>query len=384
MLTSTDAAEPLTASHVLQAAFPALGNEMVALAAVERAVHVIPNGAEPRWVILGNPRKALPVLRSWRPWNLSSRLRWSAVLFAASIKMLHRLPGVTSRSACIDTSYWQRNLPEFSESWTAVVHLGSPSYTRKAIVFFLGKDQAVKAVAKIPLAPAAALAILNEAAILQRMKAIEYLPRVQFQDSARGVAAQSWLDGKPVSRSFTSAHVDLLSFLANPGIATRVCDYQAEIAAQLDEHDLPFDRSVLTHGVELLSFDEPLQGFVEHRDFAPWNLKRLPDGSLGLLDWEWAVPNSLPWQDACRFFYLQDVHFNGRGNVWEALTHNRLLQRYCQRFAIPIEALPPLTMHYLLRVLCMDWQSGNTGVAQYTFTQIQLLLDIHRKTAVKT
>src|ERR1700691_2304645 len=105
MLASTDSAGPLTASRILEEAFPALGNAAGVLT-TERPVHVIPNGAEPRWVILGDPRKALPVLRSWRPWNLISRLQWSAVLFAASIKMLPRLPGVSNSTACIDSSYW--------------------------------------------------------------------------------------------------------------------------------------------------------------------------------------------------------------------------------------------------------------------------------------
>ena len=374
MLTSTELAGPLTTSHILQTSFPALDAASGASIIGEHAIHVIPQGNEPRWIILGDPRKALPVLSSWRPYTMSSRLQWSAVRFATSITMLSRLPGVVNSSARIDFSYWQRNLPEFSERWTPVVHLGTPSHTRKVIVFFLGEDQLVKAVAKVPLAPAAALAILNEASVLDCMRAAEYLPKILFQDSERGVTAQSWLDGKPASREFTSAHVDLLSFLANPDSKTRVSDYRAEISAQLDSLDMPFDRSVLAQALELLNFDEPLHGFVEHRDFAPWNLKWLPDGSLGLLDWEWAVPNGLPWQDACRFFYLNDVHFDGPGRVWEAMNANHLLRIYRQRFEIPPAALPALSMHYLLRVLCMDWQSGSPHIAQYTFRQLQLLL----------
>jgi hypothetical protein len=85
------------------------------------------------------------------------------------------------------------------------------------------------------------------------------------------------------------------------------------------------------------------------------------------------VSNSLPWQDACRFFYLDDVFFNGRGKVWETITSNPLLLNYRRKFAIPSAALPALTMHYLLRVLCMDWQSGNERLALYTFGQIKSL-----------
>jgi hypothetical protein len=382
MSTSSNFADALTTSHILKLSFPALGETSHLLGSEGHPAHTILQGGEPRWIILGDPHEALPVLRSWRPWNLKSRLQWSAVLTATSIKMLHRLPGVHNERVYIDPCYWKQSLPKFPASWNAVIHVGSRSYTRKASVFFLGSDRLVGAVAKVPLAPAAALAILNEAAILHLMKAEDYLPNVLFQDLERGATAQSWLDGKPVSSGFTAAHLDLLSLLVNPGRTTRVSDYRPAIDVQLDELDLPFERSLLSQALELLDFDEPLQGFVEHRDFAPWNLKWLPNGSLGLLDWEWAVSNSLPWQDVCRFFYLDDVHFDGPGRVWEAMNSNPLLKIYRQRFVIPPAALMALTMHYLLRVLCMDWQSGNVGLAQYTFRQIRSLLDTSKQQAL--
>jgi hypothetical protein len=65
------------------------------------------------------------------------------------------------------------------------------------------------------------------------------------------------------------------------------------------------------------------------------------------------------------------------------MTGNRLLQKYLRQFSIPTSALPALTMHYLLRVLCMDCESGNVWLARYTFRQIELLLDIRRRTAAK-
>jgi hypothetical protein len=373
----------LTTAHILEVAFPALRETATSLSAEERQVHVISQGAEPRWIIIGDPHNALSMLRSWRPWNPGSRLRWRAVLVATSMKMLPRLPGVKNSVVHIDAAYWRRILAEFPENWNAVIHVGNPSHTRKAIVFFFVRNEPVKLVAKIPLVPGGACAILNEASILGQMKAFEYLPKVLFQDSSRGVSVQSWLDGKPVSRGFTKAHVDILSTLVNQGSTTRVSDHRKEIADDLDKVDLPFDRSVLTESLDLLSYDEPLQGFVEHRDFAPWNLKWLPGGKLGLLDWEWSVAHSLPWQDACRFFYLDDALFKGHGKVWETITSNRFLLEYRRRFEIPTASLPALTMHYLLRILCTDWQSGNNDLAQHSFRQIQLLLDNHKTIAGK-
>ena len=138
---------------------------------------------------------------------------------------------------------------------------------------------------------------------------------------------------------------------------------------------------MLFRSVELLDCDKSLPTFVEHRDFAPWNLKWLSDGGLGLLDWEWAVTQSLPWQDACRFFYLDDFHFKGSGKVWEKITTDPLLIKYRRQFGIPSEVLPALTMRYLLRVLPMDWVGGNRVRALHTFQQIQFLLATRRGSA---
>jgi hypothetical protein len=169
--------------------------------------------------------------------------------------------------------------------------------------------------------------------------------------------------------------MELLACLAVPGGEVRVSRQRSTIAAALERTDLPFDRSVLADALDTLDYDEPLPEFVEHRDFAPWNLKRLRDEQSGAIDWEWTVLHGLPCQDIFRYFYIQDALFNGPGNVWETINGLRLVQAYYRRFAIPPPALPSLAMHYLLRVLAMDWGSGNTRLAHYAFRQIALLLD---------
>ena len=367
---------PLTTPDVLRQAFPERGSIEGLLSAVKVPVYVIPQSGEPRWIILGDPRKALCVLRSWNPWNAASRLRWSAVKLAASSGFLARMPRVEHGAFQIRTSYWQHELPQFPARLNAVIHVGTRSHTRKAIVFFIGADGAVECGAKVPLVDGGAKAILNEAAMLDRMKDFENLPRIIFQDPERAIAAQTWLEGRPVSRGFSQAHLDLVSGLVNAGRSVRVSEFRSETEADLEQIDLPFDRSVLARALELLDFDTPVQSFIEHRDFAPWNLKWVRNGVLGLLDWEWSVPHGLPWQDICRFFYLDDVHFDGPGRVWEAMATNELLLNYRRRFEILPAALPSLTMRYLLRVLAMDSMSGNERLARYTFRQIERLLEV--------
>jgi hypothetical protein len=324
------------------------------------------------------------VFRTWRPFKIGTRLRWSAVISASSLGLLSRLPGVITSRAPIDSSYWRRSIPGFQEDWVPVLYIGNASHTRKITIFFVGHgERPLKAVAKVPLYPLSGQAILSEAAILETLQGADYLPAPLFHDPVRGIAAQSWLEGQPVSRKLTPAHMDLLANLALSGETIRVSSQRATIARALDQIDGPFDRDVLSRALEFLDYDEPLPGFIEHRDFAPWNLKRLPGGRTGLIDWEWTVLRSLPCQDIFRYFFIQDALFFGPGNAWQALNSDPLVREHFRRFEIPPQALPALAMHYQLRVLAMDWQSGNSFLAEYAFRQVQFLLTLKPVMAVR-
>ncbi len=373
MLTASTSSGPLTTARVLDCVF---GDAPVAAQRTEHpsSVHVILQRNEPRWIILGNPRSAMPVLRSWTPWKMSSRIQWNAVRFAAALNALRTIPGIESARAWIDPSYWVSKLGSLPENWSAVIHVGSPSHTRKAILFLIENGERVVCAGKIPLSSQSAEAILHEGAILDLLSRFDYLPRVLFLDRARGIVAQSWLDGRPVSRGFTRAHLNLISSLATSRDAVRVSDCLDQTRSEIEAIDIPFERTVLVRGLEFLDYQAPLASFVEHADFAPWNLKWIRNGVLGLVDWEWAVPHGLPWQDICRFFFLDDVHFRGPGDVWRKLNSNELLQEYRRAFEIPPEALGPLTMRYLLKELAMEWKAGNVWLAEYAYKQIKELV----------
>jgi hypothetical protein len=276
----------------------------------------------------------------------------------------------------IDSSYWHRWLAGFSDEWEVVVYLGWPSHTRKAIAFFVDKSSSVKAVAKVPLYAAATAAILNEAVLSRRLRSKRILPQILFADEERGIAAQTWVQGKAVSRTLCNEHIDLLSRLINEGASTRLCDYRDPIASCIDSLDLPLETPMRKRALYLLENTRKLPVFIEHRDFTPWNLRRLPDKSLTLVDWEWAVERGLPWQDICHFFYIQDYVFKGSGRVWETLVTNPLLRTYMHRFGIPSEVLPGLTLHYLIRTLCLDWVNAQSEKARYTIGRIRALLEL--------
>ncbi len=305
-------------------------------------------------------------------------MQWSAITAASTLGALSRLPRVATSRAAIDQSYWRRSLPGFADGWVPVVHVGNPSHTRKVIIFWVGADRRFKAVTKIPLVAGAVEAILNEANTLEHLRGAAFLPGFLFRDTEKGIAAQSWLPGKPVSRELTAAHMELLAGLALPGQSIRVCDLRPDVTAALERADFPYDRSVLSRGLELLEDYRPLPAFIEHRDFAPWNLKRLAGGKTGAIDWEWTSLRSLPCQDLFRYFYIQDALFNGSGQVWQALQAHPLVKAHYRRFDLPSKALAPLAMYYLLRVLSMDWLAGSTKLVDYTYGQIKLLLEKSR------
>jgi Phosphotransferase enzyme family len=373
----------LDLSTLLNTAFPP-ASAPVASPEAAVPVHVIPQGGEPRWVVIGDSRRAAPVLHNWRPFKISTRARWAAVVSASSLGMLSRLPGVITTRLAIDLSYWRTSLPGFQDDWVPVLYVGNPSHTRKVTLFFVGRHEPrFKAAAKVPLQPLSAHAILNEAEILEQLAGSEFVPVALFKDLGRGIAAQSWLPGDPVSRKLVPAHMELLARFAIPGETVKVSAMHAFTSCELDQLDGPFDRDVFSRALEFLEYDAPLPAFIEHRDFAPWNLKRLPDGRTGAIDWEWAVLRGLPCQDIFRFFYIQDALFYGPGDAWHRLNQDPLVRRYLQAFSIPKAAMPALAMYYQLRVLCMDWQSGNSFLSQYALRQIDSLLKLNPTTTFR-
>jgi hypothetical protein len=280
------------------------------------------------------------------------------------------MPGMLKGILRSDHAYWQKMLPDYTEAWDAAVYVGHPSPTRKAIIFFVDKYARVKAVAKIPIQMAAKDAILNEAAVLQFLGRRLPLPEVLFTDPIEGIAGQSWMEGGHVPSTFRSEQLDLLSCLIYEGAEACLSDHRDRLAAELENQDVHLDALLLKRALSLLERNESLPAFTEHRDCVPWNMRRLTDGRLTLIDWEWAIQQGLPWQDVCRYFYMQDYLFKKSANLWVILTGHPLLTEYRQRFGISLAAVKGLTMHYLIRSLCEDHSEGNLDRAAYLESKI--------------
>ncbi|MBI5491862.1 MAG: hypothetical protein HY893_02890 [Deltaproteobacteria bacterium] len=97
---------------------------------------------------------------------------------------------------------------------------------------------------------------------------------------------------------------------------------------------------------------------VAHRDFTGWNIKRLHDGRLYVMDWEWSRPDHIPMQDFFHFILLTEWANSGR-NVEEILRdaffsgetrYAGFLRRYAEALDIPVE-----TGYYLLLLYLVEW-----------------------------
>lgn len=340
----------------------------------ELRVQIISQGGIPRWVLPANTQRAVTVLRSWKPYKVKSRLKWSAIVGACRLNALSALPGITREIAHYDPSYWGRFLPGFRDSWEMVAYIGNIFPTRKALIFFVDENASVQAVAKVPIYPAAKSAILNEAKILTKLEHRLVVPRVLFSDEEQGIAAQSWMEGANVSRKLGEEHLEVLSAFASETAWVRLSDTRGELEDQVALLR-GVDSELLKRALLLLETPEEMRACVEHGDFAPWNFRRLADGQLTLIDWEWAVEDGFPWQDVCRYFYLQDFLFREGSNVWKVLRTNPLLQEYCRRYELSTEAVVGLTVRYLVRYLCEEHAEGNHDRVEYATRKIREILD---------
>lgn len=362
---------PLTLGSILSGALGTCRSS----GATRLPVQVISQFGVPRWVLPEDTRRAIPVLQSWRPYSAKSRLMWAAVVNACRMGALHKLPGVVCDTLMCDLSYWRQHLPEYSDSWAIIAYLGNPSPTRKALLFFIDRNARIRAVAKVPICSASKTAIINEADILEKIRPRLFVPKVLFADNLSGIAAQSWVQGRHVSRSFGREHLEFLLRLPSERKCARLIESRGQLEMRIAAHSPLADTTLLRRALMLLENEEEMRECVEHGDFTPWNLRRLHGGQLTAIDWEWSIEAGYPWQDVCRYFYLQAFLFRKAGNVWDRLKANPLLAEYQRRLDLSPKAVRGLTMRFLLQFLCDEHEAGDQKKVDFAVQKIHEVLN---------
>ncbi len=120
-----------------------------------------------------------------------------------------------------------------------------------------------------------------------------FAPRSLFVDKKTGITVQEAIEGAPANRRLTEAHI---SWQMDAGISGEMISLREE-AERLSRQAVGLKdidqgtRDVLSR--VLSEIDDPflLPAAWVHEDFAPWNLKQPPSGTLTAIDWESASPS---------------------------------------------------------------------------------------------
>lgn len=273
---------------------------------------VIWGKAGPRWIVPRNPAHGLPALRSWRPFDAASQVKWALLMGAYRIGALGCIPGIgeiaVAPSEDADWSHlgWQtRPGPKL------VVHVGTPSAAQRFVASLVDSaTREVKAVVKAPIGARSAERILHEADILERLAEEKpgLGPRLLFRNAERGIATEEPLHGRPTGRRLTAAHVTFLDRLRISQSQTSLRDEVEKLRPALAL--LPPEQAQrIGRLLDGLDLPAPLPAVWLHGDFAPWNLF-LQNGALVACDWENAQARGLPLFDAMHFMWIQRYLFS--------------------------------------------------------------------------
>lgn len=305
---------------------------------------IIPGKEGPRWIVPQNPRHGWQVLRCWRPYDLSSRLKWMGLMAAYRTGQLGAVPRIVAIgvAGASEKDCW-RHLGWKSSIWPVpVIYVGTPGPTRKAVVHLMDAISGkASGVAKIPLESLAAKNILREADILKSLEEEKpgIAPRLQYVDRALGISLQDSINGRASSRRLTQAHIDWLRSLQAPGKETSLRKESEALMKRLVQLEALEEttRRLLQDVLEQLDDPTPLPAAWVHGDFAPWNLKWVEKGMLAAVDWEEARPSGLSGIDLIYFHVIQDFLFcdNAPDKAWQQLqgfVSSSLVRSYIERF----------------------------------------------------
>ena len=332
----------------------------------------VPGNEMARWMLPAGRPEIGRVLASWAPFRLRSRAAWSALRAASQLGRIARLPGVSvleleTRGADWTSLGWRGDEPPIP-----VIYLGTPGPKRKAVVHLVEPSSGLcRAVVKVPLTDEAKTAILHEAEVLEALarERYEFSPRLLQVDWTRGIATQTFVDGRPGSRRLTPECRQLLQSLLLAGEITTLAEHGERWDREISEvADESAEHQTIAAVIDELRDDSPLPACWEHGDFAPWNIKRLPAGGCALLDWEDGRRKALPLQDAYHFLHMQDWLFGKKATL-----HAADVWEFAVGMKVPPGLIRKLEGAYLVSAYLKCVGEGNCKRARFVSSTIGLL-----------
>jgi hypothetical protein len=308
---------------VIQKIFPA-GSELVKNpleVPFEDRFWLIPGQNGPRWLIPQEKKYGLSVFQQWRPYKFASWVKWKVLYGAYFTGRLGLIPEVKSIGIAKDSKkawshiHWDRESVPIP-----IIYFGTPCSTHKAVAVIVDSFTIQPSIiCKVPLSDLAVKSIKQEYNILCYLKQNNpgVAPTPFFLDRESGVAVQEAIIGRPLPRTFSGLHWKFLEQLAISDNATSVFEHSKSLLNLLSKTDrLKSNTKILLEQLlkECTDSTSLPQIFV-HGDFAPWNIKKIENGSLMAIDWEMGDPKGLPIYDFFYFFIIQAYLFKDKFNL---------------------------------------------------------------------
>ena len=339
-------------------------------------MHVILSQGRPRWALPADQKLPMWPLVSWRPYRLSSRIAWWAVLVAARARLLERIPRVVRVSA--HGSRPGQYAKTLNGDRIAAIYIGTVSATHSCTVFCEAPagtaERPSKFVIRIPLNATAERAVAKEFALLEQLRLAVPGVAPEPVDMCResGVSRVSYVEGRTVSTRFSQAVMDFLLRLRRPdpptalGVATNRLMREAK-GLNVSRESLQRLGSRLSS----LAPDQTLPCVWSHGDFTPFNLRKCPDGRIRAVDWEHGTAHGIPLYDLVTFYFMQDALFGSR----KSRTHSfrRQALRYLDSMRIRRELFRPLLEVCLWKAWLAAVERGDESYANSDFEPIEAL-----------
>lgn len=318
-------------TQLLKTAFP----ECSGLGIVEDASEVEPllryfviSGPQgPRWLVPQDPRLGLPVISSWRPYGVQSRIKWFALLRLYQLGQLRQMPNVTS----IGMSACRSSLPQHNDERSnlyPVIYVGTEGKHRKLVsILVSAKTYQPMLVEKIPLTALAKQSIANEYDTLVQLKDMEGVAPIPLGYNVKnGCTTQQIVTGKLSSSKFLSHYPRYLEQLGQNSLDHNhyfeaLFRKNNALSTSDDEYNL---LPRIYDELSRLSKKTVIDPVRIHGDFAPWNIKIERD-QVTALDWEASETIGSPSYDMLYFSAIQNHLFSNKENLkLPALAHSNI------------------------------------------------------------
>ncbi len=339
---------------------------------------VIPGkSGHPRWILPKNPQWGLPGLQFWWPYDLASRLRWRLILWAYQLGILHWHPHVQSiQIQWPQSSHWAHLGWKNPHPPIPVIYVGEPLARGKAVASLVdSQDQTCQLIAKAPVGKAAADKIRHEANMLKQLAITpaDIAPQLHFIQTDSGLSTQQALALPNSPRAFSRTHLNYLLHLQQThrtSLSEQGAQLQQRLTTCTPALDALHHQALHRFLQEIQSDETPVARVIVHGDFAPWNLKIKPDGTLIAFDWEEGSLTGLPFYDLLHFHFIQQPIDKRTRALLSPLLEQPLIQEYMQHFGLTPNWCQHLFSYFLLDYWCRRLEEGDTETADWFFSAI--------------